>query len=64
MLRNDDRAIAVEWPPMPKQPSFAVIDKVLGSWKVYVEAEISADGNVEGLISSEGSCQMFGSKGQ
>lgn len=61
MLRNDDRAIVVEWPTLlPAKHGLAVIDKVLGSFKVYVDPEIVAGGNVEGLISAEGSCLMFG----
>jgi len=28
----------------------AVIDKVLGSWKVYVDAEITARGNARALV--------------
>jgi hypothetical protein len=36
-----------------------VIDKMLGSFKVYQEAKIAESGNVEGMISAEGTCQRF-----
>jgi hypothetical protein len=59
ILRNDDWTIVFQWLDTFGPPSFGVIDKQLGSFKVYDEAHIADYGGVEGLISAQGSCQRF-----
>jgi hypothetical protein len=55
---NGEAAISATW-AATAGPDLAVIDKTLGSFKVYREGRIADSGNVEGLISAEGSCQRF-----
>ena len=63
ILKNDERAIVFKWldtaKPTDKAPDIGVIDKTLGSFKVYREGRIADSGGVEGSISAEGSCQRF-----
>jgi hypothetical protein len=59
ILRNDDWTIVFQWLGTFGPPSFGVIDKQLGSFKVYDEAHIDDYDGVEGLISAQGSCQLF-----
>ena len=56
ILKNDEQVIVFKW---NGGPDLAVIDKTLGSFKVYREGRIADSGNVEGIISAEGSCQRF-----
>jgi hypothetical protein len=60
ILRNDDRRIIFEWLP-PSWPTRTLgVRAVFGpSFKIYPEGKISADGNVEGKPSIEGTCEMF-----
>jgi hypothetical protein len=61
ILRNDDQRIIFEWMP-GSATNLAVIEKRAvfdPSFKVYPNGKISADGNVEGKPSSEGTCDMF-----
>jgi hypothetical protein len=57
ILKNDERIIAFKW-PNTNEADIAVIDKGLGSFKLYHEGRIAGSG-VEGMISAEGSCQQF-----
>ena len=68
ILKNDKRVIVFKWNgeaaisatwAATARPDLAVIDKTLGSFKVYREGRIADSGNVEGIISAEGSCQRF-----
>jgi len=63
ILKNDERAIVFKWldtaKPTDKAPDIGVIDKTLGSFKLYREGRIADYGGVEGSISAEGSCQRF-----
>ena len=59
---NDDRRIIFEWQPLPGNNSLAVIEKLAvsePSFKVYREGKITADGNVEGTRSPDGTCEIF-----
>jgi hypothetical protein len=59
ILKDDERVIVFKWPDPDKALDMGVIDKTLGSFKVYREGRIADSGGVEGLVSAEGSCQRF-----
>jgi hypothetical protein len=59
VLQNDQKVLVFRWLDTPNPPSIAVIDKILGSFKVYQNAQMPDYGGIEGLISAEGSCQRF-----
>jgi hypothetical protein len=63
ILWNDDRHIVFQWLAWPLA-SLAVIEKLAvsdPSFKLYsAGAKMDADGNVEGQLTPEGTCELFG----